>query len=409
MDQNSKKRAEHLEDAFNLFNQVSERLAGSYQVLEQRVAQLSAELSAAHSERLQELAEKERLATRLEHLLAVLPGGVVVLDAAEVIQECNPVAQELLGEQLLQQPWRRVAQRIFRSPMSDGGDIQLANGRVINIVTRALGPDQGTILLLNDVTENRALQERLNRHKRLSSLGEMAARLAHQIRTPLTAAMLYLSHLSRPALEANKQQRFLHKSQRSLRHLEGLVNDMLVFARGGSVGHELIVLDELLETFYSAVEPLVQEHEASLKIINDAPDARLHGNRDALLGALQNLAMNAVQACGKGAALVLQCLPSMDGTLEIRFTDNGPGIPEALQDKILEPFYTTKSQGTGLGLAVVLAVVRAHNGSLEVESEDGRGTSFVMHLPAADGSVSEIEPESVANDVDNTCFKESAV
>ena len=192
MTQNPVNRSQDLHEAFHVFSQISERLTESYRGLEERVAVLTKELAAARSERLQQLAEKEQLANRLRQLLDAIPGAIVVLDGNDIIQDYNPGAVELLGEPMLGEKWADVAKKSITGMSSDGYYATLSDGRQVGISSRALGTEPGRILLLKDDTETRRLQEMLSRHQRLSAMGEMVARLAHQIRTPLSSALLYV-------------------------------------------------------------------------------------------------------------------------------------------------------------------------------------------------------------------------
>ena len=387
--------AQDLASAFQLFTQVSEQLAVSYRELEDRVAQLTAELTAeraaARSERLTHLTEKEHLANRLEHLLNALPGGVVVLDGAGYVQECNPAAIELLGAPLHAMRWLDVIDRAFAPRSDDGHEVSLRDGRKVGISTRALGAQPGQILLINDLTETRALQEQLARHQRLSAMGEMAASLAHQIRTPLSSAMLYTSNLSRSGLDVIAQRRFSEKSLASLRHIEKMVDDMLMFARGGGVMGNDVAIARLIDEFSQVIEPQLQLCAGTLEVLDDSMGGmgaqRLHGNKDALLAVLLNLATNAIQACGQEAVLRLRVM-SDARTVYFQLNDNGPGIPEHIKERIFEPFFTTRSSGTGLGLAVVRAVVQGHHGEIwldspPLDSPHGTGCSFTVRLPVA--------------------------
>ena len=382
MNRQAKERARELQDAFHAFNQISLQLQASYRELEQRVAVLSEELAAARSERLLQLTEKERLANRLRRLLDALPGGVIVLDGAGVVQDCNPAAVALLGEPLCGVVWRDVVCRAFAPQAAEDGEAALRDERRVNVSTRPLVAEPGQILLLQDVTETRALQERVNRHQRLSAMGEMVARLAHQIRTPLAGALLYVSHLARPGLSPAELQRVTDKIRTRLRHLEHMVNDMLLFARGGANAAEEIALQALIEAFAQALEPQLQACAGRLDIAAGVPDVRLHGNREALLGALLNLGTNAIQACGQGARLSLEAR-ACGADVQIALRDNGPGVSQHVRDHLFEPFFTTRPDGTGLGLAVVRAVVAAHHGAVWVESQSGSGATFVVQLSSA--------------------------
>lgn len=372
---------EQLQEAFRAFNEISLQLSASYRDLELRVARLNEELAAARSERLKQLAEKERLANRLTRLLEALPGGVVVLDGNGQVQEYNPAALDLLGAPLLGLAWRDIARRAFAPRRGDSREVMLRDGREVSISARSLGEEPGQILLLHDVTETRRLQEMVNRHKRLSAMGEMAAKLAHQIRTPLASALLYVSHLARPMLEAHDRVRFAQKILARLRHLEAMVNDMLTFARGSAVSDESFATRSLADELEQALEPQLQACGGQLEIVDHVPGAVLTGNRQALLGALLNLATNSLQAVGAGPRLRLAIGRDVSGAIELRLSDNGPGIPEEIRERIFEPFFTTRPDGTGLGLAVVQAVVESHRGDVRVEARAEGGVTFVLRLP----------------------------
>ncbi len=402
MSQAALSTSEDLQNAFEVFNDMSQQLANSYQELESRVASLNQELVTAQNERLQELTEKVRVADRLQSLLKALPAGVVVLDAEGVVVESNPAARSLLGEPLDGVAWIDVIKRAFSPKVDDGHDVSLRDGRRVSISTEALGNEPGQILLLQDVTETRKLQEGLNRHKRLSDMGEMAASLAHQIRTPLSSALLYCSHVEQPLIETEKRIHVAGKIRSSLHQLETQVNDMLMFAKGGSSGGEQIAIDEFLKQTSASMETQLQQYHAKLQLSVTGSDTFLIGNREALRGAIQNLINNALQACGTSAKLALsanRCKQNGVQAVVISLTDNGPGIPKDLQEQIFEPFYTTRSRGTGLGLAVVKAVAHAHNGTMWVESEEGQGTRFSLFLPLDVKNSAMSSGQSVSNAV----------
>ncbi len=375
-------RAQQLEDAFQLFTQMSSQLEASYQVLENRVADLSAELAAARHERMRQLAEKERLANRLAGLLDVLPGGVVVVDGEGRVSECNPAAIALLGEPLSGRPWHEIIARAFESEADGASEVRLKSGRIVGISTRSLDPEPGQIVLLMDVTEQHALRKLVDHHQRLSAMGEMAAGLAHQIRTPLSSALLYVSHLKRSDLAEDGRRRFADKAMGRMRHLERMVNDMLMFARGGSFDMEDFQVERLVEGLLQTMEPQLANVQGSMDIFNRHPGLVLRGNQEALQSALMNLATNAVQACGEGARLHLE-IARRGEQVELLLHDNGPGIPEEVQERLFTPFFTTRPDGTGLGLAVVRAIVHAHQGEVWAAARPEGGSTFGLLLPAA--------------------------
>jgi len=371
-----------LEQAFQAFTRLSDQLDHSYRLLERRIQDLTGQLHDAHSARLEELAEKERLAARLSRLLTALPAGVILINGAGVIEECNPAAVDLLGEPLQGELWREVIARVFTDE-GEGQAVRLRDGRLASISTCPLGDEPGQIVLLVDVTETHALQRALAHHQRLSAMGEMAARLAHQIRTPLASAMLYGGQLQNPRLTATRRAEAVDKLLARLKHLERVVEDMLAFARGGLDGAERFTLEAWMEELRAACAGLLQESGCRLHI-GPLPEATLRGNRGALTSALENLVANGVQAGGAGStiALTARVLPDQSGAvLELRLCDQGPGIPPDLVERVFEPFFTTRERGTGLGLAVVQAVVRAHGGAVWVDGDHRPGACFVIRLP----------------------------
>lgn len=367
-----------LEQAFALFNQMSSQLTDSYSMLEARVTELKGELAVVSAQRMQELAEKERLANRLQNLLDLLPGGVIVIDGHGIVTEANPAACELLGLPLEGQLWRNIIARSFAPREDDGHEISLRDGRRLSIATRSLDAEPGQLVLLNDLTETRHLQDQLARHERLSSLGKMVASLAHQIRTPLSAALLYASHLTEQELPVATHQRFAGRLKERLHELEHQVRDMLVFARGELPLTDRLTPKSLLQSLQAAA--LIHVQDVAVRWQCDSHHGELLCNRDTLVGALLNLIENAVQASA-GAARLKVHLYSRGDTLRLCISDSGSGIDAAVLERLGEPFFTTKANGTGLGLTVVKAVARAHQGELSLRSRPGRGTCALVTLP----------------------------
>ena len=367
-----------LEQAFARFSQMSTQFSESYSMLEDRVAELKGQLALISAQRMQELAEKERLAQRLQSLLDLLPGGVIVIDGQGVVREANPVACNLLGLPLLGMLWRQIIARNFAPREDDGHEISLKDGRRLSIATRSLQGEPGQLVLLTDLTETRRLQDQLARHERLSALGRMVASLAHQIRTPLSAALLYASHLTEQVLPVEQQQRFAGRLKERLHELEHQVRDMLVFARGDLPLPDRLTANALYEALRSAAEPHLQGMQVRWQC--DAVGGELLCNRDTLVGSVLNLIENAIQAAGREARLKIH-LYQRGNSLRLCISDSGPGIDSVTLARLGEPFFTTKTTGTGLGLAVVKAVARAHQGELQVRSRIARGTCALLTLP----------------------------
>lgn len=372
-------KAQELQRAFDVFNQVSLELAQAYAGLQARVESLTAELATANGELRRQFLEKEALSERLSLLLAALPAGVVVLDAGDRVSEANPAACALLGDEVSGADWRALAQA--RLTPTEAPDEWQSGQRRVAIAESALDSAGGRILLINDVTVAHRLKTELERNQRLAAMGEMAASLAHQLRTPLATALLYSANLGQPDLAESARVRFAGKATEQLRRLERLIQDVLLFARGESIGREAIVAAQWIGDAAQTLEPLCVDKGVTLALSIDCADSIIMGGRKALDGALMNLLENALQVSEAGGEVALAATCA-GGRLRVAVRDQGPGIAPEAQSRIFEPFFTTRGQGTGLGLAIALGVARAHGGSIDVRSAPGAGSEFVMSLPA---------------------------
>jgi two-component system sensor histidine kinase FlrB len=360
-----------LQAAFRAFGSVSEQLSGAFDGLRRQVAQLRLELGEAH-------AGREHMAARLAALIDGLPGGVLVLDARGEIQEANPAAVALLGEPLLKQMFTAVLARAAANSGAIGEHTELRTGRFVNLSRRELS-EGGEVVLLTDVTESHLMQTFLTRQQRLVTLGELAAGLAHQIRTPLAAALLYASQMTLPGRSAEDLSRCSEKTVGSLKQLDQLVNDMLAFAHGGAA-RELVSVSALLEQVAQWLRPALRRG-VRLTIRTEAPGLTVRANAPSLVSALLNLATNALQAAAAELELELLARRSAHGRAEIVVTDNGPGVPAHIRERIFEPFFTTRARGNGIGLSIVKSVVEAHAGHVRL-ADSRRGATFVIDLPA---------------------------
>ncbi len=376
-------KAAELQRAFDAFNKVSAELTSAYEALQGRVTSLTEELAVANGELRRQYQEKQALSERLTVLLDALPAGVVVIDGSGSITDANPAARQMFGDTVVGRHWGDVAQAHLEPTLALGE--WLLGGRHLAIAESALDSAGGKILMLHDVTLAHQMKADLERNQRLAAMGEMAASLAHQLRTPLAAALLYTSNLGQASLSDEARTRFSEKASNQLRRLERLIQDVLLFARGESIGRDRIRVADLLAEVAQTVEPLMREHGVAFELLDAAGETELTGGRKALFGALVSLLENALQATEAGGKICLLAAVSGD-TLRVAVRDNGVGIGPELQARIFEPFFTTRGQGTGLGLPIVLGVARAHGGNIELESEPGRGSEFALTLPLASQS-----------------------
>ena len=197
---NDKAELERLRQAFEAFSRASERLEGSYAELRVQVECLSQQLAQANGKLERELVEKQRLLERQSALLAALPAGVVVVASCGTVREANAAATRLLGAPLIGTQWKEAARRLEPADCEFEWIVPGAGAQRVALEEQSMGPQCERIVLLHDVTDAHAARERLARNERLAAMGEMAARVAHQLRTPLATAMLYASQLERPGM-----------------------------------------------------------------------------------------------------------------------------------------------------------------------------------------------------------------
>jgi two-component system sensor histidine kinase FlrB len=368
-------RRSELQAAFLAFGSVSEQLSGAFESLRGQVAQLRSELGEAH-------AGRDHLAARLSALVKGLPGGVLVLDSRGEIQESNPAASELLGEPLIGLQFGVVRARAAVEFGGIGEHTELRSGKFVNISQRQL-QNGGEVVLLTDVTESHLMQVFLTRQQRLVTLGELAAGLAHQIRTPLAAALLYASQMALPERNAADQARCAERTVNSLKQLDKLVNDMLAFTHGGAA-REAVSVSALLEQVAQWLRPALRQG-VRLTITTQAPNLMLRANAPSLVSAVLNLATNALQASSGELNLELLARRTAPGRAQIVVSDSGPGVPAAIRERIFEPFFTTRARGNGIGLAIVKSVIEAHGGNISL-ADSNRGATFVIDLPAEESA-----------------------
>lgn len=353
--------AAQLAEAFALFSRASEELSEAYGALQGQVGQLT-----------------ERLAV----LMAALPAGVVVVGRDGLVVQSNRAAVALLGPGMEGRAWSQLAGRLAATDTPGEWQVEVAEAapRRVSVTETPLDSGEGHIVLLHDVTDAHRLRLAAERNERLAAMGEMVAGLAHQLRTPLAAAMLYTANLRQPELSPADRGRVADRAVERLRHLERLIRDMLLFARGERLEHQRFPARELVAELGHVLEPVARARQVDLATACDCGGAELVGDRKALAGALTNLLENALQASNAGGHVTLTV--GVDGDV-LCFTveDDGRGIEPALQSRLFEPFFTTRAEGTGLGLAIARGVARAHGGDIELRSTPGVGTIFHLTLP----------------------------
>ena len=355
---------QQLQDAFELFSQVSEELTSSYTSLQQQVVTLNGELSAARSERVELLAEIRRLQQESSRGQRLSSMGEMTARLAHQVR--TPLSTALLyASQLKQTPLPREQHDCFVDRLLVG--LRHLDHMVNDMLVFARGGQGGDDL----VTVNALL---------IQVKASLLPRLAHQVRTPLSTALLYASQLKQTPLPREQHDCFVDRLLVGLRHLDHMVNDMLVFARGGQGGDDLVTVNALLMQVKASLLPRLESVKAEWNVACDDLAIAVKGHSEVLASVLSNLASNALDASSDSPRLDWQVAVESN-SVRIVLEDNGPGIDASLQDRIFEPFFTTRTNGTGLGLAVVRAVIVAHQGEIELDADYQGGARFVIRLP----------------------------
>lgn len=334
--------------------------------------------------------EAANMSNRMEHILQAMPSGVVILNGDGIVTETNPVAVALLEHDLLGARWIDIIHTAFAPKDDDGHEVSLRNGRRVKLAITPLTPEPGQLIVLTDLTETRLLQKNLSHLQRLSALGKMVATLAHQVRTPLSAALLYASNLASPKLSEPARAKFQQKLVDRLNELERQVNDMLLMAKGRQeeLG-ERVRLNTVIEQVLANCEPIAAKQQCELSV-SDRSTGVMLANINALSSAINNLVINSLEA---GATQIHIVARDTDNSLMLEVSDNGKGLDAQLQQQVLEPFFTTKPQGTGLGLAVVQSVVRHHGGQIQLRCVPLQGCTVALTFPRAK-SAAQLPPEA---------------
>jgi signal transduction histidine kinase/ActR/RegA family two-component response regulator len=255
------------------------------------------------------------------------------------------------------------------------------------------------VVSITDITARKRVEEEQLKVQRLESLGVLAGGIAHDFNNLLTAVLGNISlwkHQKEMGLEGSlEQEQLLEETVKAITRARGLTEQLLTFSKGGRPLKRLVALRQLLaEAVSFALSG--SNVEPCFDIAEDLLDAELDEGQ--FTQVINNLVINARQAMTAGGRLEIRAGNCVRGAGEqfvrIVFTDSGPGIPQANLSRIFDPYYSTKKEGKGLGLAVVYSIVRRHDGHIEVESEPGKGTSFAIYLPASARQSVKAEPEA---------------
>ncbi|HSR70140.1 MAG TPA: ATP-binding protein [Acidobacteriota bacterium] len=391
------KDTERLRQAFDSFAEISSSLEKAYGDLQAKVRSLSRQLEESND--------------YLETVLQSLPCGVLVVDGQERVKTLNRQARELLG--LQGQVWgqpsegslstsrgscpalpslRELIESIpcgqdfavlfSRSPAPR--EITLQQPRPRHLACAFSSTKRGErLLVLQDITELRRLQERMRRQERLAAMGEMAFEVAHEIRNPLTGLGLFASLLREDDLSPEERNRFVDNIEIGIRTLDVTLTNMLCFSRRKEPDKQPLDLAALLQTTLDFMSPVAQERGIELRTRFESR-ALVEADEEMMRQVFMNLVLNALQAQSRGGSLEAGT-QELGESLQVHIRDSGPGYRQD-GNAVFEPRFATDEKGRGLGLGVVKKVVEAHGGEVRLSSRQdqsgrGGGNQFTLIFP----------------------------
>ncbi|MHB8111162.1 MAG: sensor histidine kinase [Syntrophorhabdaceae bacterium] len=351
-----------LENAFSEFSKASDSIINYYGMLESQIKTLKEELEEKN-------AALERASEYLYTILDSLPVGVVVIDDRSVLF-ANKNAADLIPEGIIGR---------LSATSDKTGEIKCGLGRY-RWKTEALGNgfEGKHVVAIEDVTEIERMKEHSERDERLMAMGEMAARISHEIRNPLGSMELFLSMLVAGKLRV-KDRKYVEYVLFGVKTIDRIINNILSYTRP----KELALKEAQLK---SIVGDTLEFMSISTSVRNIDLEFRPASAGNALFDpdmmklVVMNLISNAMDAVGENGRIKVDIRENERfGVLVV--SDSGPGMTEDVRRSIFNPFFTTKDKGVGLGLFIVYNIVKAHGGIIEVDSEEGVGSSFLIYIP----------------------------
>jgi PAS domain S-box-containing protein len=379
---------DEVEDLANSFNTMVR------EILDQRV-QLE--------QRLDEILE---LKAYNDIVLASMTNGLITLDLGSRIVSANGAAESILG--LEGRHWQgisfrdlwpedntlvRLLQKCLQSQTPcRNQEISLDTGegkqRTLMVNTSFLedGREEtmGVLVVINDITEVKALEARMRQSDRLAALGTLSAGLAHEIRNPLSAIKTFVQLLPRKISNPAFFDKFQTTVPRELNRINDLIESLLELARPPKLEFKMTSLSGCLSQVEDLYRDKLEAANITLEISQEESLPELWADREHLVRALSNIVVNGLEAMPEGGNLTVTA-EELAGGVVLQFTDTGVGMDEATKDKIFNPFFTTKDTGTGLGLAMTHKIIQEHGGDIEVDSVAGKGTTFTLRFPGVQG------------------------
>ncbi|MGD8613964.1 MAG: ATP-binding protein [Desulfobacterales bacterium] len=365
-------------------------------------------MTALHTDGPQPLMQQNRY---MAHIFESIPTGVVALDAKGKIVSFNRTAERITGrsaDEVMGQMFDGVFQAdYFQNPALHlnhilstretteiktilGGASKGKNNLHLNVAISPLNSVKdghiGTVLSLTDITRMRNLEMQAKRTGRLAAMGEMAARIAHEIRNPLGSIELFSTMLIDDLQEFDEQKALAEHISAGVKSINNIVSNLLLFMRPDQQLDEQVldVHEALKDSLFFANHLLDGQDDIDVLTQLTTETLFVKGDLELLKQVFLNLILNAIQAMSGGGQLQISSHKTSSysdtGLAEVHLIDNGCGIAPADMPKIFDPFYTTRKKGTGLGLTIVHNIIKLHGGSIDVTSS-ADGTKCIVTLP----------------------------
>jgi signal transduction histidine kinase len=371
---------DQLNEAFRNFSEASKSLESYYSELRERIAHLTSELEARNRQLKDALGETERAKEYLRAVLYNLEEAIVAVDQNGCITTMNRSAEKLLQANAADVAGRPFQSLTFSLNAADTGMTLDVRGRRYCVIVShsdvldAEGRLQGRVILIKDVTRMRELELQHERNQRLIAMGEMAAKLVHEIRNPLGSVELYATMLEREL--ADTQHKDLARGiSEGIGSLNTILTNMLLFSRPSKPALTTLRLDRVFAEAARILRPMMDTRGISLDAAVGADEVR--GDPELVKQVFMNILINAVQAMPDGGKIEART-EQQNGAVVVRVKDTGTGIPRENLERIFDPFFTTKDSGTGLGLVIASNIMRVNGGFIHAASEPGKGSIFSL-------------------------------
>lgn len=376
-------KIDQLNEAFQTFAAASKSLETYYGDLKARIAHLSNELEIKNRQLNDALADAERSKDYLKAILHNLEEAIIAVDPDGRVTTMNRSAEKLLQTSLAKARGKPFAAIEFSLTSEDTDTVLEAGGKRYTVilsrsdVVDAEGCLRGRVILLKDITRLRELELRHERNQRLISMGEMAAKLVHEIRNPLCSIELFASMLEKE-LTTTSHRDLAQGITAGIGSLNTILTNMLFFARPNKAALKAMRLDTVIEESARLLQPMLDSRNVRLSTSLTARE--LSGDAELLKQVFMNIMINAVQAMPDGGAIEVRMETGKEAVV-VSVNDTGCGIPRRDLERIFDPFFTTKDSGTGLGLVIASNIMQAVGGYIKVTSEPGRGSTFRLSFP----------------------------